>query len=346
MERFAFELERAYSGKHRLWKLSGAHWQLIWWLPWVALRLIFTSGGEVVHLMDGVLVCLAPLARLHGRIVAVTIHGLEVTFPNPLYQKMFSWGLKQVHGIVSVSMATQQLVEQFCQTHQIILGEQGIPCQVIGHGTEAEWIGRVAARQALADRFAVTSSNHLILLAGRLVERKGQAWFLEHVAPQLLQDVQTKIVVVGDGPLRDQVRALAEKLAPLPGQVILRGQVSEQELHWWYSASDVMVMANIPVSGDAEGFGLVAVEAASFGCPVVASRLEGVAEAVQNGHTGLLVATGQPQAFIQAIQEVQSWDEERRKSISTQLKQQQSWLQKAIEYQNFFEHLTTKERFV
>ena len=58
------------------------------------------------------------------------------------------------------------------------------------------------------------------------------------------------------------------------------GEVSDDMLAAAYRSADVMVMPNIPVRGDMEGFGLVALEAAAAGLPVVASRIEGITDAI------------------------------------------------------------------
>jgi phosphatidylinositol alpha-1,6-mannosyltransferase len=68
-----------------------------------------------------------------------------------------------------------------------------------------------------------------------------------------------------------------------------------------YNTADLLVMPNIPVPGDAEGFGLVALEAASAGLPVVASDLEGIPDAVVQNDTGILVPPGNASAWVSTL---------------------------------------------
>jgi phosphatidyl-myo-inositol dimannoside synthase len=61
------------------------------------------------------------------------------------------------------------------------------------------------------------------------------------------------------------------------------------------------VMPNIPVGGDMEGFGLVAVESACRGALVLAAALEGITDAVVDGETGILVEPGHSERFVETI---------------------------------------------
>lgn len=331
MEQFAFGLTQTYSGESRVWKWGGVRWHVVWWLPWVAVKLCFGRRADVVHLMDGVLVPLAPFARLYGRKVVVTLHGLELTYPNPIYQWLFRFGLKQVQGVVSVSQATDELLKTFTAARQHT---------VIGHGVQVPQMTKAQAQELLENRFAIGENKNIILLVGRLVERKGQVWFLERVAEDLLHDPQNYLVIVGDGPDRDRVKAATEKLGGLPGRILVRGRVSDAELSAWYARATVMVMPNLPVKGDAEGFGMVALEAAAHGCPVVASTLEGITDAVIDGVTGLLVPSGKPETFKSAILQITTWPEEKRNEMAMKVVKQFTWKSISEQYQQFFQNLT------
>lgn len=336
MESFAFGLSQAYlklDAEARLWKLGGARWNIIWWMPWVALRLCVGRQVDTIHLMDGVMVLLTPFARLYGRRVVVTIHGLEVTFQNPIYQKLFLLGLRRVQAIVSVSTPTAKLVEDFAAHHQIKLGAQAIQHSVITHGVQAPKITYSQAEAWLLNRFPLTPHTNLILLVGRLVERKGQAWFLREVAPRLA-DPKNLIVVVGDGPERHAVQSAAVGLTGV--RVLVRGRVSDEELAAWYARANVMVMPNRSIEGDVEGFGMVALEAQSYGCPVVASRLEGITAAVQEDETGYLVDPADSVAFVDRINQVAVWDENRRQLMAQRTSASHTWEQIGRAYQQVY----------
>ena len=140
--------------------------------------------------------------------------------------------------------------------------------------------------------------KRVILSVGRLVERKGVAWFVEHVLPRLPEDVL--YLVVGEGRQRSAIN-VAANFSCVASRVRMMGEVSDDMLAAAYRSADVMVMPNIPVRGDMEGFGLVALEAAAAGLPVVASRIEGITDAIQHGRNGILVEAGDVEEYSRAL---------------------------------------------
>jgi phosphatidyl-myo-inositol dimannoside synthase len=122
-----------------------------------------------------------------------------------------------------------------------------------------------------------------------LVKRKGVAWFVNNVMPDLVA-ANDKIVLVvsGDGPEKSTIEE-AVKLHGLKKHVYLLGRTSHDMLKNLYNGSDVFVMPNIKVEGDREGFGRVLLEAALCQLPVVATGIEGIVDAVIGGKNGILV---------------------------------------------------------
>ena len=81
------------------------------------------------------------------------------------------------------------------------------------------------------------------------------------------------------------------------------GQVGDDEVDAWYHACDVFVLASreSDVSGGAEGYGIVFVEASLRGKPVVGGRSGGIPDAVIDGETGLLVDPSDPADIAEAV---------------------------------------------
>ena len=140
----------------------------------------------------------------------------------------------------------------------------------------------------------VTRSPGRVLFVGRLVEKKGLAFLLE-----ALRSVpgDWSLDVVGDGPLRPDLEARA---AGLPVRFL--GQATKDDLARAYAGCDVVVAPSVPAaSGDQDGLPVALLEAMSAGCPVVASRIAGIDEAVVDGETGLLVPPGDAPALAAAL---------------------------------------------
>lgn len=133
-----------------------------------------------------------------------------------------------------------------------------------------------------------SDSDGVILFAGRLVERKGVDYLL-----RALKSVRDKhdarLVIVGDGPERERLVALAVELG-IENAVTFAGFVDDDQLAGYYRACSMLVLpAVFDRKGDTEGQGVVLVEAMSFGKPVIASGIGGIRDVVVDGETGILV---------------------------------------------------------
>jgi glycosyltransferase involved in cell wall biosynthesis len=121
--------------------------------------------------------------------------------------------------------------------------------------------------------------------AARLYPVKGLAIVL-HAVAELRRSLDVELDIAGAGPELPRLKALAETLG-LENKVTFLGAVNDMPA--FYSAIDCLVHAPIT-----EAFGLVAIEAAAHGCPVIAAGVDGLAEAVASGVTGRLVAPTLP----------------------------------------------------
>jgi phosphatidylinositol alpha-1,6-mannosyltransferase len=138
---------------------------------------------------------------------------------------------------------------------------------------------------------------------GRLVDAyKGHDMVIRALPLILAKTPDTEYVIVGDGPLRPYLERLAASLGVAPA-VRFVGEASDDEVDAWYRACDVFVLASREsgVSGGAEGYGIVIVEASLRGKPVVGGRSGGIPDAVIDGETGLLVDPSDPADIAEAV---------------------------------------------
>ena len=87
----------------------------------------------------------------------------------------------------------------------------------------------------------------------------------------------------------------------LSEQVCCLGAVSDAELVRIYALCDVLVLPVLDLDSDVEGFGMVALEAAAAGKPVIATRCGGIPDAVEDGESGILVEPGNYACLSEAI---------------------------------------------
>ncbi|HEV2129721.1 MAG TPA: glycosyltransferase family 4 protein [Longimicrobiaceae bacterium] len=270
---------------------------LLWRIPAVVRR----KRIEVVLFYSMVTAALAiPLRRRvrarGARLVAIA-NGLDVTLPVGAYQRFVPRVFAALDAVVPISRATgAECLQRGLPPEKLHV----IPCGVDPERFPAAPEDRTAARRTLLEEVGASLSKDALLLCsvGRLVERKGVAWFMESVMPLLPRDVH--YWVAGEGPMRG---AIEEAIARhgLRERVRLLGLVPEETLIRLYRGADLFVMPNVPVPGDMEGFGVVMLEAGLCGLPTVAARLEGIQDVIAEGENGHLVTSEDAAAFARAI---------------------------------------------
>jgi glycosyltransferase involved in cell wall biosynthesis len=289
MEKLSYEITTRVGARRRVMAMPGAQWNLLWWLPLTAVRAALASRrADVVHLSDAVLSVIGLLVKaVGGPPVVMTVHGLDLTFPNPVYQQYLRRCCRP-DLVIAVSTATAEEARRrgLAPVVAVPLGVDERPPA----GSLEDLPPEVARLRRAGSR--------IVLTTGRLVARKGVAWFVSEVMPRLPEDVA--YVVAGEGKARPGIEA-ATAAAGLGDRVVLLGRVPDTQRDLLYLAADCFVMPNVVVAGDVEGFGLVAVEASAAGLPVVAARLQGIVDAVHPGGNGELVDTGDAAGFAEAV---------------------------------------------
>lgn len=119
-----------------------------------------------------------------------------------------------------------------------------------------------------------------LISVGNLVETKGHRYVLEAMAKS---DEDFNYTVVGDGPLRDELRTRATQLG-LAEQVTFVGEVPHEEVFDYLQKANVFVLPSY-----VEAFGIAYIEAMACGLPVIGCLGEGPADYITDGKTGFLV---------------------------------------------------------
>ncbi len=150
---------------------------------------------------------------------------------------------------------------------------------------------------------------------GTLHEVKGQKYLLQ--ACQILQQrgIQVHCHLVGDGPDQAMLEAEASRLG-VADQVHFHGRRTRAEIAQLLRRVDALAAPSVPTrSGRREGIPVVLMEAMASGVPVVASRISGIPELVEDGVSGLLVPPGDAQALADALARLYRQDPESRRAL-------------------------------
>ncbi|MBO0822407.1 MAG: glycosyltransferase family 4 protein [Actinobacteria bacterium] len=276
---------------------GGSNRQLTWWVPVALARLTWlclTRQAEYVLCGDALMNALcAPVAKIFRVPCATMIMGLDVTYESAIYRALVHGPLRQATRVIAISSATGDKARSF--------GVSADRIAVLRLGVEAPPAGRLdrpAAAAAIRDRLGLTTDAVILLTLGRLVRRKGVRWFTETVLGHL--DPRVHYVVAGQGPEEPLILAAAES-AGAASRLHLLGRVPDDVRDELMTGADAFLAPNIPVQGDMEGFGLVAVEAGMRGTLVLAADLEGLKDAVTSGQTGILLPPGDAPAWISKL---------------------------------------------
>jgi colanic acid/amylovoran biosynthesis glycosyltransferase len=147
----------------------------------------------------------------------------------------------------------------------------------------------------------------IVLFVGRLVEKKDCGSLIDAMAEVGRYSPAAELVVIGGGPLLPHYEALAAALGVRCR--FLGTQPSRVVRDWMALAAVFCVPSVVAASGDAEGFGMVFIEAQAMGLPVVSTFSGGIPEAVRHGETGLLVKERDPRGLAEAILRLLEGDE-------------------------------------
>lgn len=217
--------------------------------------------------------------------VAMPVEGFPVNFAlKAVYRLADRWAESRFDKIIVVSEALKRLLTE----------GHGLPAErvsMIYNGIDPAAFAAVSredARRALG----IPPADKIVGCVGRLVWQKDFAAMIDAMPEVLKKEPAARLLIFGEGPLRAELQARADKLG-------LREKVSffgfRDDVAQVLAALDVFVMPSLK-----EGFPILLLEAFAAGCPVAASDIEGIREAMTE-RAGVLVPPGDPGALAEAV---------------------------------------------
>jgi colanic acid/amylovoran biosynthesis glycosyltransferase len=143
------------------------------------------------------------------------------------------------------------------------------------------------------------SRQKAILFVGRFVEKKGCEYLIRAMARVRNNHPDARLILIGDGPLRGHLEALANELHV--NADFLGSQPLNIVQKWMQQAWVLCVPSVTAKNGDCEGLGMVFLEAQASGLPVITTRHGPIPEAVIHGETGLLVEECDASALAESL---------------------------------------------
>ena len=182
--------------------------------------------------------------------------------------------------------------------------------QVVPNAVDVEWFRRQPEAGAAIRRELGLGDAFLWLAVGRFEEAKDYPTMIGGFARLSESRPNSHLLLVGKGSLRESVEQLV-RAHHLEGQVHFLGV--RRDVPQIMSAADGYVL-----SSAWEGMPVVLLEAAAVELPIVATRVGGVAEVVEDGRSGLLVPPGNPEALADAMKRIEQMRKEERQVMGAQ----------------------------
>ena len=227
---------------------------------------------------------LAACGRPRGTALLSTSHGSDLfALDGSVFRPFKRYALRHADAVTVVSAALQQKAAT-------LLADTG-RLHVVPMGVDT-------ARFQPPDPGSTRSG---LLYVGRLVRDKGLHTLLSALCEGVLRDPHVRLTVIGGGPDADLYRERVAELR-LGSRVDFIGPLPNHELAPFYQKARMLIFPSLlGARGQQEGMGLVPLEALACGCPVIASDLPAVSEAIRDRETGLLFTPGDVPALAKCI---------------------------------------------
>lgn len=275
------------------WRLARIGWQMLTGSPRPYVELLGPHRPALIHAHFGIEgVYALPLARTLAVPLVTTFHGFDATLATGALLASPAWAHYPLrrrtlarHGdlflCASDFIRKRVLAMGFpatrTHTHYI-----GVDCELIRPRSPSE-------------------ERPIILHVARLVAVKGTRYLLHAFARLAPRHGEVQLVVIGEGPLRRSLRRLAAALG-IGDRVRFLGALPHAEVLPWVRRAAMLVLPSIrTATGRIEGLGMVLLEAAACGVPVIGSNVGGIPECILDGQSGFLVAERAADALAERV---------------------------------------------
>ena len=257
---------------------------------------------------DSIRPCTYPAKWMHERVgtkYGVFVHGGDLLKElHAIHHSRFA--RKTAKALLGSAVAVVANSQWTREQAQKVLRELGLDplaesVRLVPLGTDPEQFRPGIDTNAVRSRYHLNGQAPWVLTVARLEAYKGVDMTLRAVAQCRQDGVDVNYLVVGSGKKRKAYQRLAEELR-IADHVRFVGNVPEAELPAVFNIASAYVGVSRRDDGSrVEGFGVALAEASACGLPVIAGQSGGLAEAVHDGETGLVVNPDDPEPVATAL---------------------------------------------
>jgi len=267
------------------------------------------EAAALVNSLDGKV----DVFHAHDWLVATAGIGLKHVFRKPLLATMHSTEIGRRNGIhfdyermihETEAWLTYEAWRVICCSDYMVSHVRwafGLPADKLvmaPNGVNADVYAKIDNDDLsrFRSKFALPEEK-IILFVGRLVHEKG-VHALVNAVPKVLGRVNAKLIIVGNGYMRDQLSNIVKSMG-FAHKVMFTGFVDDETLRKLQKCADVSVVPSL-----FEPFGIVALEAMAAKSPVVVSDTGGLSEIVEHDVSGVKVYADNPESLVWGITKV------------------------------------------
>ena len=273
--------------------------------------------------------------RQLGVPVVLTSHGGDMQPENvrlrkPGVKEKTIQGLAAADALISISRFTREGYRQLCPKAKRIVD--------IPNGVDLDSLMSPAPQPTDWDPAIVP--GQYVLFLGRLRYRKGVDLLLDALR-RVPENGRVQLVVAGDGREREALAAMAAELGVAPRVRFVGGVSGERKSYLLQNALCGVIPSRI-----SEAFGLVVLEMFAAGTPVIGTRLAGLEDLIDPGHSGWLVPPESPSALARALTEALAQPERthQRGVAAQQVALRYDWTAIAERHLDLYDDLLTRQR--
>ena len=288
-------------------RVRPAAWLLAPLAAWALRGAVSTRLREVpydvvhVHWLVPNAVLIVDIVRAHRAPLVVSLHGSDVFVAERLFpaRALARRALREAGAVTACSGDLRD--------RAVRLGAPPERTRTVPYGVDTAAFSPDQAGAGLRRRFGVPEGALLVLAMGRLVEKKGFATLLEAAA----QAPGVHVVVAGEGDLRDDLERRAHAL---DARVTFAGALDRADAARALATADVVAVPSVvDRAGNVDGLPNALLEGLASGRAVLATRVAGIPDVVEDGVNGLLVPPGDVSALAGALRRLAAEPETRQR---------------------------------
>lgn len=213
---------------------------------------------------------------------------------NKILPALMRWYLKfygnKCQALIAPSLKMKKLLESYGVKKPIFVLPTGLDLEKVAQAEKPA--------PDLKSQFSIPKQNKILLYVGRITEEKNVRFLLNAFNEMAKKRKDISLVFAGDGPLRNELEAIAKKWG-IASQVVFTGRLPWSEILKIYQISDLFLFASLT---DTQG--LIIAEAAYFGLPIVALKDDCYAGMLINNENGYTVYPYETSLFVDKILEI------------------------------------------